>query len=235
MKKYSLIVILISCLGCYKDPNDYILKHSNSILSVATSSDSVVADGKSMIILTAKISDDADLKTIMFTTTDGNFLDSTTTYTINANVQNDSLLARSYLISSLNVTDYVFVKVSVPSLDTTLQLRFVPAYADSIYIESAINNIAKGYGSEVPLQTYLIRNTGTPSLHQSVVFSAVDDNNLPIGSFIGISKQGSDSSGLINSTFVLRDSTYTGNVYITATCHSPNNLLISTFKIAITN
>lgn len=235
MKHLSVValLLLLVCGGCYKDVDSYIHDNRYSILSVKASPSSIPADGVSMAFLTATISSDANLKSVQFTTTKGHFLDSASTYTTQAAMVNNSLVASSSLVASQDTSSYIYVTVAVPGLDTVLNLQFVTALPDSIHVESATDMITSGFASSVPLQTRLFRLTGRPSLHQGVSFQAIRTDQSSIGNFIGISPNGSDSTGLINSTFVLADTSYTGTVKIISSFPTPAKLLTDTFTIYV--
>lgn len=233
MKRWFILLCMVSGTGCYKNVDDYIQQNRYSILSVNSSANTLAADGKSMLFFSATLTPDANIKTVQFLTTNGHFLDSGVSYTALAGLSNNQLIARAYLVAPLDTTSFAFVTVSVPGLDTVVNIRMVTAPPDSIHTESTINTIVKGYESSVPLMTRLIRDIGHPSLHQTVSYSAIRDNSTSIGNFVGIDPAGSDSLGRISATYYLGDTTYTGRVRIITSFFGAKPLT-DTFAVIVT-
>jgi hypothetical protein len=231
---FYCLILLALLFACEKDPKKYVDRNRNSILSVLAQPDFVEADGKSQLPIYAGISSKADIKTIKFTTTYGTFADTnTTTFVATAQTKGDSLFAYAYLVPTLDTNDRVTINVS-DGIDTTFNVRFIKAYPDSINIESSVASIKKEFGSEVPLQAFLILNILTPFLHQAASFGAWTSTNTPIGEFRAISPSGSDSNGIINSIFVLKDTIYTGPIRIFATAQGKAKPLSDTLKVFVT-
>jgi len=212
---FCLSLLTVSLTGCMDGPQEYLKKHDDDLLRVIPDARTLPADGKSSVKISAYIPGEADLKSVTFTTSDGTFrFSDTTTYTTEATADGDSLRADAYLISGTDVPEQVIVKVTASGITTALPMTFTQALADSIANESATASIKRGYGSEVVVKTTLSRKTGTPSERQTVSFSAIRDDKKSIGEFRAISPEGSDKYGVINSTFVLKDTLYTGPVKI---------------------
>lgn len=240
MKTFYLIIrtyfVIIVFSSCYKSQDKYITDQGLDILDARVDTTSIEADGQSLITITAKITKNADLKAVFFSTNQGTFLDSNKTYTTQASIINNELIAVAYLQSSLNVSDNVLIKVSVPKVDKIFNINFIKALPDIIQIESPTVSILRKFGSEVPLDIYLLRNKGIPSLHQNVTLEAIKDNDSLIGhDFIGTSPAGSSESGLIKSTFILKDTSYIGKLRIIATVQGKSKIVSDTTIIFITN
>jgi hypothetical protein len=237
MRKINFLplLVLFSISACYRDANKYIQQNKKDILKVYSDVYQIPADGKSIATITAKLSNDADNRAVKFVTNRGNFLDSTLSYSTTATIQNDSIIAKVFLVAPTDTTSYATVTVNASGIDSIIKLTFIPAYPDKIHIETTTGTTKSGFGSEVTVQVFLSRLIGIPSIHQKVEFVATKDNNETIGSFRGISLQGSDQNGQINATFQLKDATYTGRLKITASfINSVVNLKDSTY-IFITN
>ena len=238
MKRYLLIscIPLISYImcSCYRDTDKFIQSHKNDILFVYLSTDTVLADGVSTILITAKINTNADFKTVQFFTTNSNFLNGTNTYSVSAAAQNNSLMANAYLKSPNDTTSFETVTVSASGVDTVIKIFFYNAYPDSIHLGSSLASIQNGFNNTLPIQAYLIRRIGSASRHQGAAFYAYKDDNSNIGAFQYLSLTGSDSTGLINAIFQLRDTSYTGRVRIVGTCNGGSRILQDTLTIFIT-
>jgi hypothetical protein len=239
--KYSIIFLatLATFISCEKDEKKFLADNKNYILSVKAEADSLDADGKSMLKLTATISPNSDLRTVNFVTNSGTFLDSTKTFSTNAVKVNDSLKAIAWLVSGLEPTNYVQVKISVPQVDTIINVRFITAYAASIHVESPVASVKNGFGSEIPVQAILTRNIGSPSIHQKVSFAALRENQSSIGEFRAIDPKGITLDGVASSIFVLKDTSYTGRVkiigsYLGKSTIKMDSLLTDTLIVFIT-
>jgi hypothetical protein len=209
-------LLLISLfIQCQDGTEEYLKKNANKLLRAKVEFTTLPADGESILLISAYIQGNADIKNIKFYTSHGKFrFSDSSTYTVAASNYKDSLQAKAYLVSGTEIIDKVLVKVNVASIDTVLEISFTESLADSIITESSTASIIRGFGSIVPVKTYLTRKIGTPSQHQIVSFSAIDSNKKPIGEFRDVSPTGSDNNGLINSTFVLKDTIYTGPLKI---------------------
>lgn len=220
--------------GCETDQDQYINQNKDALLVVSTNISHVEADGKSDLFITALLPTEADKKSIQFQTTDGSFRDSNSKkILLSAMFRNDSLSARANLVSSLEAKPNVEIRISIEGVEKLLNVSFLQAYPDSLNIESSVATIKPGFGSEVPVQAFLIRKQGIPSLHQLVSFNAIDDKNARLGEFRAISSSGSDSNGVINATYVLKDTTYQGLLRIIAEANSKTDILRDTLKIFI--
>lgn len=233
----TAVVAILLYSSCEKSQEQYIAENRQSLFSIKPIPDSLYADGVSLLKISARLNqqtNSAANTAVSFTTSYGAFEETNTkTYSGNATVSNGELIASVFLKASINTNDRVFVKIAAAKLDTTLILRFVTAKPDSIYSESAISIVANDYGAEVPFTTFLIRKKGLPSTRQQASYAALRDNGQPIGSFRGIGVAGSDSSGKLNAVFVLRDSTYIGNVRIISKIRGNTKLLTDTVKVNI--
>lgn len=237
MRLKTFLIITGFCAfisSCDKDRDKYLAANKDKILHVVTGSDYLEADGKSKLVISATLQDGSDRKTITFNTTEGVFENNNTkTFPTNAILTNGKLVGTADLKSGTEVKNDVQVKVSVNQVDTILKLQFVRAYPDSISTESSVVSIHKGFGSEVPLTTTLIRTIGIPSQHQFVNFSALRDNNTTIGEFRGMSPFGTNENGIVNSVFVLRDTSYLGVVRLVTTCQGKTATLADTLRIFV--
>ncbi|MDB5117687.1 MAG: hypothetical protein JWQ79_3179 [Mucilaginibacter sp.] len=238
MRKAGFICLVLTALwGCQKDPQKYVNNNISNIFSVSAPPDSITADGKSTLTITAQLNsltNTADVKTVSFSTSVGVFADNgLASYATDAGLVGGKLLAAAYLRPTQDVTDRVIVKVSIAGLDTSLIIRYVTARPDSIHSESTVAIIKRSYAGEVPVTTYLVRKIGLPSLHQTVSYNAIKADGTPIGSFRGISPTGNDVTGLVNAVLVLRDSVYTGNIRIISTVAGTQKKLADTVKVYV--
>ena len=178
----------------------------------------------------------ANLKTVAFSTNAGMFLDSNKTYSTEATIEGTQLVAKAVLITGLETTDQVHVKVSVPKVDRVIPLRFVNAYPDSINIQSPAGSIVREFGSSIPLNIFLLRTMGIPSLHQTIKLNAVKSDNSEISLDIDeMAPSGSDQRGLIKANLILKDTTYTGPIHIIARAQGKLNTLSDSLTIFITD
>jgi hypothetical protein len=209
------LLITVLLLQCQDGPEEFLKKNANSLLRVKANATTLPADGKTSLLISAYIPGNSDIKNVKFIASQGKFrFSDSSTYTIEATAFKDSLRAQAYLVPGTETVDKVLVKVKIASLEKVLEVAFTNALADSIIIESPIASISRGFGSTVPVKTTLIRKDATPSQHQVVSFSAIRSDKKSIGEFRDVSPTGSDSNGLINSTFVLKDTIYTGPLKI---------------------
>ncbi|PWG78711.1 hypothetical protein [Pararcticibacter amylolyticus] len=232
----ALSAVALLHLSCEQDQTEYILKNKQQLLSAEADALSVEADGKSFITITANVNLDADLKEVEFTTTAGKFRYSdTSSLKVQASLSSGRLLAKAYLVSSLTENAGTEVKVSVPGVDTIIRLSFTRALPDSLQIESSVASVQKGFGSEIPVQVFLMRKKGLPSTGQSVQFRAEKADRSRIGEFRGISSAGSDLRGMLNAIFVLKDTLYTGPVRIIGQTRAASGSLSDTLHVFVTN
>ncbi|MDB5144539.1 MAG: hypothetical protein JWQ66_3252 [Mucilaginibacter sp.] len=237
MKKLTYGLIMLGILAgnsCQKDPDKYLAENKSKIFIVSAPV-SLPADGKSTILITATLSPvTADNKTVTFTTSKGAFADNDSVkLTTNAAITNGTLVAFAYLRAGVDASDRVLVRVSAPRLDTTLVIKFVTALPDSIHSESTTVIASKNYNNQIPITTYLFRKIGKATTGQTATYRAIKADGSGIGSFIGISPTGSDSAGMIKSTFVTRDSVYTGNIRIITAVPGTQKMLLDTVKLLI--
>ncbi len=216
-------------LSCEKNGQEYVKQNTHEILYVTADNNSVAADGKSFITLHAYLTPDADNKLVLFKTSGGVFQDSSKNQvSIMAATGGDSLVATTWLISNRQVISVVHCNVSVQGIDTTLTFSFTNAFPDSLHVEAALGSIPKGFNSQVLLTSSFRRKVGHPSAGQSVSFSAVDSTHQkPIGQFLNILPTGTDSTGILKTNFLLKDSTYTGVVWLKASCTGNNSNILS--------
>ncbi len=235
IKLTSLIVLFtLGLYACEKDSEKYITKNKSNLLKVTIFADNIEADGTSTLTLFAFLQLNADNRSVTFTTTKGVFTNNDSSiYHTSAIMSNGSLFAVADLKAGLDTNASVQVKISVTQVDTIVKIRFVTALPDSISNESAVASIPKGFGSEVPLITTLLRKIGVPSKHQFASFHAIKLSGEAIGDFRSISPSGSNENGIINSVFVLRDTVYTGPVRIISRCHGRNGLLTDTITVHV--
>ena len=236
-KKITIVALLLILSSCAKNLTDYINQHKFDILLARVNTDSVEADGVSTLAITAKISNNADLKKVSFYTTHGKIFDSNSSYTVTAAQQGDSLIASAYLISTIDTNSQVLLTVAVPGVDTVIHLRFVTAYPDAIHLETTAETLQNSLGSIIALKTHLVRNIGTPSINQKVVFTAYKDDNSHVGRFTSIDYNGSDQNGIVNATFVLNDTSkmlnknYSNKIRIVGTCMGKGQSIADTLNI----
>lgn len=224
-------------LSCERNKKQYISEHKNEILFATVSSDSIEADGKSVLTFKAYISKNADRRNVKFSTSSGKFIDSNITFSTDAIIQNDSLVATAYLYSSIDSSSYSFVKISVPQVDTIIHFRSILAYPDEIMLEpiGPVGSIKPDYNSEIQLQATLLRKKGIPTKSQKVLFKTYREDFTEIGDFRAIDK-GSDEKGIVKAIFTLKEKTYLGYIFVVAQATGKNQQIITdTLKIFVTN
>jgi len=227
--------LVITTMSCSKDKKRFIEDNRKDILNAFADEDSVEADGKSFITIRAKISKDADKKTVKFSTNKGRLIDSSLTYTTDAAMENDVLIAKAFLTPGLEAAENVIVNVSVPEVSERIGVRFVNAFPDAVQIESTVATVQNTIGATVPLNIYLIRKTGIPSLHQKVRFRVLkQDGSEMMGDLRGIDPAGSNDKGLITATYILEDSTYSGKLKIISIADGKQQQVYDTVTIFIT-
>ncbi|WP_343307947.1 hypothetical protein AAHN97_12405 [Chitinophaga niabensis] len=234
MKILPQLLVCLFLAGCETDQDKYLKENEQHLLKISASKTQIEADGVSTLNVTAIIPDYSISKGILFTTSHGKFADSAKQATLDAALKEDTMRVTAVLVSSLEVTPEVKVAASIKGLEKQVLVAFTQAFPEAVNLESAIASIPANFGSEAPLQAFLLRQQGTPSLHQIVTFNAIKENGGQLGEFRAIDPGGSNDKGIVNAIFVLKDTTYTGPLRIIATAYARSGVVTDTLKIFIT-
>jgi hypothetical protein len=234
--KYIYLVVIVAISSCQKDVNEFLRENKTKIFSVSVDTNSIEADGVSVLKITALLEKNSDANTVTFKTTNGTFIHGTATITRPVIQTVDGLFAEASLVSSVNMDPYVEINVSAIGthvIDTTFSVKFTKALPQLILMQAQTLAISNQYNSTFAFETYLLRDKGHCSTRQFVQLKAYKLDNTEYGSFFNNSTQGSDSVGLIKSSYVLPDTLYTGPLIIRGTAVSYAGFIQGTMVINI--
>lgn len=149
------------------------------VITLSAAESSLLADGKSSVVLTAQLGDASDPNLLVsFSTSRGTFLEAAgeNTYSIAASGKT----ATATLISSDIVDEEVVVVAAVASLNdpslifkTSETVSFMTAFPDDLLLTSSQTSISKTGLNDATLSTMLFRNTGVPSQDLKVNFKVI--------------------------------------------------------------
>jgi hypothetical protein len=235
---FSMIFLAFS--ACYKD--DHFLlenKNLNTLFSFSAGSDSIPADGYSTtpIIVSGLPIDIVDSNNLIkLTTSKSSFQGfSSDTIMLQTALVYDSTNAlfdrvASVLLKSTLRVDSAFLTATMQGFSKSISVYFTRAYPDSMRIVSPAIYLTHSYTTVNSFEVDLFRNSGIPSLNDSVSFLITDTLNQPIGYYQKFSNL-SDSSGKCYFGYIYNDSTYLGALKVKASVRGNQGALSDSINV----
>lgn len=217
-------LILLFFYGCY-DAKEYDLENldESSVIKEMTASPSIIpADGVSFAVVSIRIPENADIKTVKFNTSAGNFeKEDTSTEAING-------LASIRLYPGNTIDSAVTVEAEIAGLRKSVNVAFIRAFPESIITEPGTFDLVTGWGNELTITNKLKRNKGVVTPGAKVEFNAMTESGQPIGAFRDI-KDESDANGQASAVFSAGEPAgeYTGVIYLIGTTHDAGGIVLS--------
>jgi hypothetical protein len=236
MKKY-LFLLGIIVVSCSKRP----IPVNQVIYGFNISNKTLFADGVTMDTVKVNLNSRADSneRTVLFTISGGNFLNSTGgADSVPAYYHNDTLTATTYFIAPLLPgVYYLTASPAGPNFNTMGTyvlmdtITVLPSVADSVILQTSNFGIASNFQGIITLKGILQNSLGNPvSLGTAVVFESYIPGNPPTpanGQF-NLLNTLSDSSSSVNATFqvgnIAKGTVFDISVFVLDASGNPTNI-----------
>jgi hypothetical protein len=217
-------LILLFYSSCYH-AEDYDLDNldqSSVIKEMTVTPDVIPADGVSFALIKAIIPDNADIKTVKFTSSAGKFdKEDTSTEAIDG-------LASIRLFPGNTIDSMVIVEAEIAGIRKTVNVKFIRAFPETIITEAGSFNLEIGWDHELTITVKLKRSVGIVTPGAKVGFRALTTAGQPIGAFREI-KSESDANGLATAIYSAGKPAdgYTGELYLICSTNDFDGNMIS--------
>lgn len=183
---------------------------SDLVNNLTFSAKQVLADGTSLVTITAVINSDADpaTRTVLFTTSSGSFVGGTdSTISKGATFENEKLIARVQLKAPLTPGSIVVkAKMVLPNekRDFTVSdsIQAQPSLPSSLILSASAFAVKINFGGEVTLQGQLLNASGNPvSLGTNVSFDDRYENGAPVNGRFRAKQASSNSTSTVSAIY----------------------------------
>jgi hypothetical protein len=213
--------------GVLRDTIRFVAPPGVSTLTVAPKT--ALADGQTLITVSAVASPGITRLQVTFTTSDGTFLQATPGPSITVDADADGR-ASALLRTSITVGTVV---VGATANGKTIRdtVFFTRAFPDRIDVEPSVFELKATAGNTIQLDAFLRRATGSVSLGTLADFSATRSNGTAIGIFGA--PQPSDQTGKVTVKFTPGDSSFRGPISLVAKVTTPNGIIQGSTMITV--
>lgn len=161
------------------------------------------ADGTTLFNVESQVlADRENLNTVSFTATQGIFIETNNSSAMKSTNTEGTAQAGYKVPQQVGAVFFTATTGSNTQYRSEANLEFARAYADEIFVEPANLNMNTAMGNVI--NTFLVRDIGKVSLETRVDFEAfqlVDNTEIPVGRFTGLSLVKTDANGRAFATF----------------------------------
>lgn len=230
---FTLTLIMLSCgeiLEMHEASNfEELYRAPGNSFFIEGNTDSIIADGKSIMEIVVNIPEEAtDITTTTLTTSDGIFpesenssIDLTFSRVVDRNGR-AFRVARTELQSSARINSQVILRAEVNNIETYITqdtVKFIKSSPKSIALSVNQNFLLTGFDNEIQISAKMTNATGgVASIGTTAEFFVLDENGNDIFSPDNFrnSSLSSDPQGNVSVKFTLGNSEYRGALNIVA-------------------
>lgn len=231
MMKYSILLVTLCIFSsCFYDDDENSIKKFNTddFISIEADEENISADGVEFSMITAKLTSEVDSGKgmIEFTTTLGTFSNNEKTTLIKTNSNKE---AKANLKSSEIGTANVVAKIG-DLISNSVDLTFDEALPDTILISFGTLSHPNGIQNKLTISIQLIRSVGNPSKGFAINYST-EPSGIP--EFVFGNGSLSNETGIATVDFAVKDTTFVGDVKITASLENFSNIKTSSTLVIV--
>jgi hypothetical protein len=203
-----IMILFLICMSCFNE-NDYDqnLTKASDYISLITVSTEIQADGKSNLLLEARLTDNVvnPVLVTFLSSRGGYFANSKDTIIVKSSLElignKTTNVARTQIISKLDTgTTVIQAKAGNYIANEQVKIKFIPAPPNYLELEASDFEVIDQFDKKVELTAKLLRNNGSTSLLYKVAFQALDSLGQSIGSFQNDTVR-ADGTGVFKTSF----------------------------------